>query len=64
MFPSFINLLWSYYVAISEPGCLAKVAKPYLVSRRTYLLEVPNQLHCITKSAHEMLITICFPLSH
>ena len=51
-------LHWSYFVTDSEFNCLAKLAKPYPVSGPTYVPHIPNQLHCIQTSAHEVLITI------
>ena len=54
----FIYFLWSYSVTVSEFSCLAKLAKPYLVSGPTYLPEVPNQLHCISNCAHEVVMTV------
>ena len=54
----FIYFLWSYSVTVFEFSCLAKPAKPYHVSGPTYVPQVPNQLHCISNFAHEMLMTV------
>ena len=54
----FYHLLWCYFLTDSEFGCLAMLAKPYPVSGTTPLPHVPNQLHCIQKSAHDVLGTI------
>ena len=48
----FYHLLWFYFLTVSEFSCLAK---SYSVSRLTPLPHIPNQLHLIQKSAHEML---------
>ena len=53
----FYLLLWFYFVTDSEFSCLANLAQPYLVSDLTYLPQIPNQLHCIPKGAHEVLKT-------
>ena len=45
----FTHLLWVYLLTDSEFICLDKLAKPYLV---------PNQLHRLSNSAHEVLATI------
>ena len=54
----FYLLLWFYFVTDSEFSCLAKLAKPYPVSDLTYLPQIPNQHHCISRGAHEVLKTI------
>ena len=54
----FTYLLWSYLLTDSEFSCLAMLAKPYPVSGPTYLPQIPNQLHCMSKCAHEVLGTI------
>ena len=48
----FYHLLWFYALAVSEFSCLAK---SYSVSGLTPLPHIPNQLHFIRKSAHEVL---------
>ena len=48
----FYHLLWSYIFTISESSCLAK---SYSVSGLTPLPHIPNQLHFIQTSAHEVL---------
>ena len=55
---SFFYLMWFYFLTDSESSCLAKLAKPYPVSGATYMPQIPNLLHCISKCAHEVLITI------
>ena len=52
-------LLWFYFLTDSEFSCLAMLAKPYHVSGPTYLPLIPNQLHCMSNCAHEVLGTIC-----
>ena len=54
----FYHLLWVYGLTDSEFSCLAMLAKPYPVSDPTPLPQIPNQLRCIQKSAHEVLGTI------
>ena len=54
----FYHLLWSYFLTDSEFCCLAMLAKPYPVSGPTPMPLIHNQLHCIQKSAHEVLGTI------
>ena len=51
----FYHLLWFYFLTDSEFSCLAMLAKPYPVSGPTPLPQIPNQLHFIQKSAHEVL---------
>ena len=48
----FYHLLWFYVLTVSEFGCLGK---SYPVSGLTPLPHIPNQHHCIQKSAHEVL---------
>ena len=55
---SFHHLLWLYASTDSEFNCLAMLAKPYPVSGPTLLPEIPNELHCVQGSAHEVLGTI------
>ena len=47
----FYHLLWFYVLTVSEFSCLAK---SYSVSAPTPLPHIPNQLHFIQKSAHEV----------
>ena len=54
----FYHLLWFYFLTDSEFSCLAMLAKPYPVSGPTPLPQIPNQIHCVQKSAHEVLGTI------
>ena len=60
MLNCFTHLLWAYLLTDSEFSCLAMLAKPYpvSVSGPTYLPHIPNQLHCMSKCAHEVLRTI------
>ena len=51
-------LLFFYFLTDSEVSCLAMLAKPYPVSGPTPMPLIPNQLHCIQNSAHEVLGTI------
>ena len=51
----FDHLLWFYLLTESEFSCLAMLAKPYTVSGPTSLPQIPNQLHCIQRRAHEVL---------
>ena len=51
----FYHLLWPYFLTVSEFNCLAMLAKPYSVSGLTLMPQIPNQLHFILKSAHEVL---------
>ena len=52
------HLMWFYFLTDSELSCLAMLAKPYPVSCPPPIPQIPNQLHCIQKSAHEVLGTI------
>ena len=48
----FYHFLWFYVLTVSEFSCLGK---SYSVSGPTLLPHIPNQLHSIQKSAHEVL---------
>ena len=48
----FYHLLWFYLLTVSEFICLAK---SYSVSGLTPLPHIPNQLHFMQTSAHEVL---------
>ena len=48
----FHHLLWFYVLTVSEFSCLAR---SYSVSGLTPLPHIPNKLHFIQKSAHEVL---------
>ena len=48
----FRHVLWFYFLTVFEFSCLAK---SYYVSSLTPLPHIPNQLHFIQKSAHEVL---------
>ena len=52
------HLLWFYFLTDSEFTCLAMLTKPYPVSGLTPMPLIPNLLHCIHTSAHEVLGTI------
>ena len=52
------HLLWFYFLTDSEFSCLAMLAKPYPLSGPAPLLQIPGQLNCVQKSAHEVLGTI------
>ena len=54
----FCHLLWVYALTDSELSGLAMLAKPYSLSVDAPLPQIPNQLHCIQKRAHEVLGTI------
>ena len=54
----FSYLMWFYFLTDSEFSRLAMLAKPYPVSGPTYLPQIPNQLHCMSRGAHEVLGTI------
>ena len=54
----FTYLFLAYVLTDSDCGCLTMLAKPYPVSGPTYLPGFPNQLHCMSKGAHEVLWTI------
>ena len=54
----FYHLLWFYFITDSEFSFLAMLAKPYPVSGPTYLPEIPNQFHCMSKGADEELGTL------
>ena len=48
----FYQILWFYVLTVSEFSCLAE---SYSVAGVTSLPHIPNQLHSIQKSAHEVL---------
>ena len=48
----FYHLLWFYFVTVSE---FSYLAKPYPVSCLLPMPQIPNELHFIRKSAHEVL---------
>ena len=50
--------LWVHFLTVFKSSCLAMLAKPYPVSGPTYLPQIPNQLYCMSKGAHEVLGTI------
>ena len=50
----FYHLLWFYFLTVSE---FSYLAKSYSVSDLTPLPHIPNELHYIQKSAHEVLDT-------
>ena len=54
----FYHLLLVNLLTDSEFSCFALHAKPYPVSCPTPLPHIPNELHCIQTSAHEVLGTI------
>ena len=54
----FYDLLWFYFITDYEFSWLAVVAKPCAVSGITYWPHIPNQLHCMSKGAHEVPGTI------
>ena len=54
----FYHLMWLYFLTVSEFSCLAMLAKPYPVCGPTPMPQITNQLHCIQKSAHDVLGTI------
>ena len=60
----FYHLLWFCIFTDSEFGCLAMLAKPYPVSDLPPLPQIPNQLHFIQTSSHEVLGAIFGDLSH
>ena len=39
-------------------SCLANLAKPYPVSGRAFLPQVPEQLHYMSNCAHQVLMTL------
>ena len=49
---TFYYLLWFQFVTVSEFRCLAK---SFPVSGLTPMPQIPNQLHFIQKSAHDVL---------
>ena len=50
----FSYLLWAYVLTDAEFSCLAMLAKPYPVSDPTYLPQIPNELHRMSKCANEV----------
>ena len=54
----FTYLLWAYVLTDSECSCLAILARPYPVSGPTYIPQIPNLLHRMSKEAHEVPDTI------
>ena len=48
----YYHLLWFYVLNVSEFSCLAK---SYSLSGLTPLPHIPNHLHFIQRSAHEVL---------
>ena len=54
----FCHLSWCYVLTDSEFSCLAMLDKPYPVSGPPSMPLIPNLLHCIQDSAHEVLGTI------
>ena len=46
------HLLWFYFLTVSEFSCLAKSES---VSGLARMLHIPNQLHFIQTSAHEVV---------
>ena len=53
----FSHIMWFHLLTDSEFSCLAMVAKPYPVSGPAPMPQIPNQHHCMQKSAHEVLGT-------
>ena len=49
------HLLWFYVLTVFDFSCLAMLAKPYPMLGLTLMPQIPNQLHFIQKSAHEVL---------
>ena len=54
----FTYVLWAYLSTDYEFTCLAMLAKPYPVSGATYMPQIPNLLHCMSKGAHQVLGTV------
>ena len=54
----FSHVLWFYLLNDSQFSCLVMLGKPYPVSGLPPMPQIPNQLHCIQKSAHEVLGTV------
>ena len=54
----FYHLLWFYFLTDSDFSCLAMLAKPYPVSGLTPMPQIPNQLNCIQKNAHQVLARV------
>ena len=57
----FTYLLCCYFLSDSEFSYLAALAKEYPLSVPAHLPLIPNQLHCMSKCAHEVLCTILEP---
>ena len=53
----FSHILWFYFLTDSKFSYVAMLAKAYPVSGPTHLPQIPNQLHCVQTSAHEVLRT-------
>ena len=58
MLNCFTYLLWAYVLTDSEFSCLAMLAKPCTVSGPTYMHQIPDLLHGMSKGAHEVLETV------
>ena len=58
IYSCFTYVFGCYFLTYSEFSCLAMLASSYPVSGSTYLPQIPNQLHCMSKSAQEVLGTI------
>ena len=54
----FTYLLRAYLLTDLNSARLAMLAKSNTVSGPTYLRQIPNQFHCMSKGAHEVLGTI------
>ena len=54
----FYLLLLIYILSDCEFSSLAMLAKPHPVSGPPPLPQIPNQLHCIQRSAYEVMDTI------
>ena len=54
----FTYLLWAYFLTDSQFSCSAMLAKRHPVSAPTYLRQIPNLLHCMSKGAHQVLGTV------
>ena len=53
----FYHFWWVSFLTASEFSCLAMLATPYPVWGPTPMPQIPDQLPCIQKSAHEVLGT-------
>ena len=58
MLNGFSYLMLAHVLTDWKFSCLAVLAKPYPESGPTYLPQIPNQLHCMTKGALEVLQAI------